>query len=129
MRIARTMTAMLALCAAAMMLGEARAVAAEPSSDEMGRAVKVPETAEDHLALARSYDDKAAAWRKEAAYHREMAAAYKKTHSAPKSVPNPWTVKMEKHCLTIEKDVGKLAADAEESAKYHRLRAKELHGQ
>ena len=129
MRMKRiVVTAMLAGCAAALIFGGTPGVAAEPSSNENGRAVKVPETADDHLALAKGYDDKATTWRNEAAYHREMAAAYKKTRGELKGVPNAWDVKMEKHCMTIVKDAEKLAADAEESAKYHRLRAKELQG-
>jgi hypothetical protein len=39
---------------------------------------------------------------------------------------NPWAAKMETHCLTIVKDVEKLAADAEFAAKLHGTRAKEL---
>ena len=40
----------------------------------------------------------------------------------------PWAAKMEKHCMAIVADVEKLAADAEVSADYHRLRARELQG-
>jgi hypothetical protein len=39
---------------------------------------------------------------------------------------NPWAAKMETHCLTIVKDVEKLAADADFAAKLHEARAKEL---
>lgn len=81
---------------------------------------KVPVTAEDHLSMARSYTEKAAAWRAEAAMHREMAAAYAKSHPDGKAgIRNPWTVKMENHCMTIVKDLEKLAADAELAAKMY----------
>jgi hypothetical protein len=85
--------------------------------------VQLPRTAEEHAAMAKSYEEKAALWRGEAAHHREMAEAYKKYS---KSRINPAVAKMEKHCMTIVKDAEKLAADAEESARYHRLRAKEI---
>lgn len=87
--------------------------------------VKLPQTAEDHLALAKGYEEKAAVWRDEAEHHREMAAAYKKFSKSPL---NPGIAKMEKHCLTIVKDAEKLAADADVSAQLHRLPAKELQG-
>lgn len=88
---------------------------------------KLPVTAEDHRALAKSYTEKATSWRAEAAMHREMAAAYAKSHPEGKGgTRNPWNVKMEKHCLTIVKDVEALAADAELAAKMHEIQAKEL---
>jgi hypothetical protein len=90
--------------------------------------VKLPTTADDHLVLAKTYDDKAIAWRQEAAYHREMAAAYKRSHPDFKGIRNPEAVTMEKHCSKIANDADRLAADAEDTAKYHRLRAKELQG-
>lgn len=90
---------------------------------------KVPVTAEDHLALSKSYAEKAAAYRAEAEYHRKMAEAYKKSvATSPKAPPNPWVVKMEKHCQAIARDAEKLASDAQKAADYHTLRAKELQG-
>ena len=128
MRIGRIAAAMVA-GSAAVLLSAGPGFAAEAAPEAAGRVVKLPETASDHLAMAKEYDEKAAAWRKEAEYHREMAAAYKKERPDFKGgMRNPWTVKMEKHCAKIYTDAEKLAADAEESAKYHRLRAKELEG-
>jgi hypothetical protein len=92
--------------------------------------VKVPQTAADHLALAKSYQEKAVAYKKEVAEHKAMADAYKKS-AAPgtKSTgENPWAKKMEEHCRAIAADAEKLAADAEKAAEYHTLRAKELQG-
>lgn len=91
---------------------------------------KVPVTAADHLALAKSYQQKAAAYRKEVAEHKEMAEAYKKSlPSTPKIAgENPWAKKMEEHCRAIAADAEKLAIDAEKAADYHTLRAKELSG-
>ena len=102
--------------------------------------VKLPQTADEHLAIAKSYEEKAATWRKEATYHHKMAAAYKKSHPDPKGTRDVETeaalrflheheaAKMAKHCAAIAKRADKLAADAEEVAKYHRHRAEELQG-
>ncbi|HEX6836297.1 MAG TPA: hypothetical protein VF334_06965 [Polyangia bacterium] len=92
--------------------------------------VKVPETAADHLALAKSYQDKAALYKKEVAEHQAMAEAYKKS-IAPGSKAtgeNPWAKKMEAHCRAIAADAQRLATDAEKAAEYHTLRARELQG-
>lgn len=91
--------------------------------------VKVPETAADHMALAKQYTEKAAAYRAEADHHRKMFEAYKASvATSPKNPSNPWAVKMQKHCMAFVKDAEKLAADAQKSADYHTLRAKELEG-
>jgi predicted secreted protein len=128
MRI-RRIAAALAAGSAAVLLSAGPAFAAEAPPEGSGRVVKLPETVGDHLALAKEYEEKAAAWRKEADYHREMAAAYKKERPDFKGgARNPWTVRMEKHCEKISTDAERLAKDAEESARYHRLRAKELEG-
>ena len=126
MRIRGIVTAILAGCTA-VLISTGPALAG-PSQEE--RALKLPTTAEDHMVIAKSYEDKVAEWRKEAAYHREMAAAYKKTRPDLKGgVRNPDAVTMEKHCAKIANDAEKLAVDAEDTAKYHRLRAKELKGE
>jgi hypothetical protein len=92
---------------------------------------KIPESAADHVALAKSYQEKAAAYRKEAADHRAMAEAYKKGVPGPtkEGRENPWAKKMETHCRAIATDAEKLAADAEKAAEYHTFRGKELQGQ
>jgi hypothetical protein len=101
--------------------------AAPKSTDEARAAVKLPGSAEEHLAMAQDYEQKAAEWRKEAALHRDMAEAYAASHPDQKGgVRNAEAVKMEKHCMAIVKDAEKLAADAEWSVKYHRTRAKEM---
>ena len=98
-----------------------------PAAGAMGAGAMLPTTAEGHAAMASSYEQKAAEWRKEAAFHREMAAAYKASHPDPKGgARNAEAVKMEKHCMAIVKDAEKLASDATWSAKYHHERAKEL---
>ena len=101
-----------------------------PTTTDEARKLALPKTAEDHAAMAKSYEEKAGAWRQEAAYHREMAVAYKNFHPTIKGeMSKPDVVKMEKHCMAIVKDAEKLAADAEWSAKYHHERAKEMESQ
>jgi hypothetical protein len=91
--------------------------------------IKVPVTATDHRAMAKMYAEKATAWRAEAAYHKDMAAAYAKEHPDRKSgARNPWTVEMEKHCKAIYKDADKLAGEAEWASKFHEAHAQELEG-
>jgi hypothetical protein len=93
--------------------------------------VKVPQTAAEHEALAKQYNDEAAQYKKVADDHKAMAEAYKKGVANPESktgTKNPWVVKMEKHCATLAKDAEKLAADAEKAAEFHTMRAKELQG-
>jgi hypothetical protein len=93
---------------------------------------KIPQTPEDHIALAKGYQEKAAAYRKEVQEHQKMAAAYKKSAANAQEArgqKNPFVVKMEKHCAAIAKAADKLAIDSEKAADYHTLRAKELQGQ
>jgi hypothetical protein len=92
--------------------------------------VKVPVTADDHLALAKMYQDLAAEYRKEARRHEQMYEAYKKSVATSPKAPTPASVKkMQQHCQALAKDAEKLASDAEKAADYHALRAKELRGQ
>lgn len=95
-------------------------------------APKVPTTVEEHVALAKQYQDKAATYRAEAKEHRDMAAAYKKStlnsHAAAHGQKDPKIEKAVKHCETIATAAEKLATENEKAADYHNLRAKELQG-
>ena len=105
------------------------ALFAASSSPAFADDMKMPQTAADHQAMAKEYQDKAAAYKKEAAYHREMAAAYKKEAAgSPKGPANPWVKKMEKHCFAIVAAAEKMATAAEKAADFHALRAKEVEG-
>jgi hypothetical protein len=112
----RTTAALLVAVAASLWAGPVSA--GDATRD---RVVKLPETAADHVAAAKGYEDRAAAWRQEAALHRDMAAAYGKTHPASSEA-----AMMEKHCGKLAADAEKLAEDADTMAGYHRVRAKEL---
>jgi len=101
------------------------ASASPARADEM----KIPQTAADHEALAKSYDEKAATYEKEAQLHRGMLAAFKKSHAETTKNPNRADLaKMEMHCSSIVKDAEKLAADVRKAAEFHHLEAKELEG-
>lgn len=90
---------------------------------------KVPQTAADHVALAKTYQEKAASARKDAEWHKQMAEQYAKAFPDAKGgAKNPWNVKMQKHCAALQKEAEKVAASNEKAAEYHNLRAKELEG-
>lgn len=90
---------------------------------------KVPVTAQDHLDLAKLYEERAATYRKEVEFHKKMHASYEKQAvTLPKTGPNPWVTKMKKHCQMLIKDAEKLATDADKAAEFHKLRAKEVEG-
>jgi hypothetical protein len=121
MRFKNIVTTMLAGCTA-VLLSASPALAADPTRED--RAMKLPESAADHVALAESYEGKVASWRKEAADHRAMAEAYKKLY--PSGHADAAT--MERHCRKVAADADKLATDAEDLAKYHRVLAKQMQG-
>lgn len=92
---------------------------------------KVPQTAEDHLALASQYREKAGGYRQLASFHREMAEAYRRSVAPPVKGQdeNPWAKKMARHCQLLIDDAERMAAGADRAAEYHALRARELSGQ
>ncbi|MBI4470996.1 MAG: cupredoxin domain-containing protein [Acidobacteria bacterium] len=92
--------------------------------------MKIPETAKDHYDLAERYKQKAEEYRQEVAMHREMLAEYsKEVAQIPKAIgENPYVKKMRLHCEKYIKAAGELAQDAEEMAKFHIFRARELEG-
>lgn len=119
-KISKTIVALLAFVVSAVF-------ATATFADEM----KVPQTAAEHEAKAKSYKDQAAQYKKVADDHRAMAEAYKKSVAMPvdkTGKKNPWLAKMEKHCAALAKDADKLAADAEKAADFHTMQAKELQG-
>ena len=114
----KTITRILLVASAVLVAGAANA--------EMN----LPKTGDDHLTLAKSYADKAASWRKEAQYHREMAEAYKRSVPPPdkSGKPNPWAKKMEDHCRAIWQQADQAAVENDKMAEYHTMRARELQG-
>ena len=113
-------TSMLAVLCAAVLATGGPAWADEP---------RVPQTVEEHMAMSRQYEEKAAAQRKEAAFHRKMAEDYQKRHANPKmSIPPGHVTKMLKHCESIMRAAETLAGEYERAAEFHKLRARELQG-
>jgi hypothetical protein len=105
------------------------ALTASASFAGVATAAKVPTTAAEHEARAKQYRDQAAQYKTIAAEHRAMAAEYATTHQPTNGpTPNPSNTKMQKHCEAIAKDADKMAADSEQAANYHTMRAKELQG-
>lgn len=99
--------------------------------EEQQMAVATPQTAQEHLARAATYKEKAAQSRKEAEEHRKMFADYDKKQGSPllKSKmgrDEPWVAKMRQHCNTYIKAAETMAAEAERFAEFHRMRAEEM---
>jgi hypothetical protein len=102
----------------------------EHSGHAMGQGVKIPQTAQDHLDLADRYRKKAAEYRQESDMHKKMLSEYSKRVAKNPKDPgeNPYIRKMRLHG---EKYIGAaegLAREADEMAKFHTLRARELDG-
>ena len=100
------------------------------SGHAMGQDMKMPQTAQEHRDHAEHYQKKAAEYRKEAEAHRKMQADYSKTVARnPKDTgENPYIKKMRLHCERYSKAADALAQEAEEMAKFHTMRAKEVEG-
>jgi hypothetical protein len=95
-----------------------------------GQELKVPQTAPEYRARAEQYQKKAAEYRQEVATHKQMLADYSKgVAKNPKDLgENPYIKKMRLHCEKYIKAAENLALEADEMAKYHTQRAKELEG-
>jgi hypothetical protein len=90
---------------------------------------KLPQTAAEHEARAKSYKEQAANYKKAAEEHKQMAAEYANAHPDFKGgVKNPFNEKMAKHCDALAKEFEQLATDTEKAADFHAMRAKELQG-
>ncbi len=92
--------------------------------------MKAPQTAQEHRERAEQYQKKAAEYRKEAEAHKKMLADYSKTVAKnPKDTgENAYIKKMRLHCEKYGKAAEALAQEADEMAKYHMMRAKEIEG-
>jgi len=95
------------------------------------KVIQIPQTAEEHLAMAQRYKEKADQYREEANIHRKMKEDYRrKVALNPKSpVENPWISKMSIHCEQYIKEAQNLADESIKFSEYHTMRAKELQGE
>ena len=122
-----TLAAMTLLLAFAIPVGAQEPAKANAMMDM--KEMKVPETAQDHLAMAQHYQKIEAQTREEIEMHKKMLADFSKTVvKNPKAGENPYDKNMRLHCAKYDKAAEALAAEAAESAKFHTLRAKELGG-
>ena len=106
------------------------AAQAPDHSAHAAQEAKAPQTAQEHRARAEEYQKKAAAYRQEVATHKQMLADYtKQVARNPKDTnENAYIKKMRLHCESYGKAAEALAREAEEMAKFHTLRAKEIEG-
>ncbi len=89
----------------------------------------VSKVAQDHLAMAASYEEKATAQEALVAEHTQMKRDYKsRFYINEKVTPLRKVQKMEEHCDAIIKQAHTLATELREFAKWHRMRAAELEG-
>jgi len=92
-------------------------------------AAEPSQVADDHLAMAKSYEDKAAAQDALIAEHEQMKKDYKARYFINEKItPMSQLKKMNEHCDAIIKDAKKLKAEFLDFAKWHRFRAAELQG-
>lgn len=102
-------------------------------SDKHEAVADVPHTAEEHLARAASYREKAAQFRGEAEAHRKMFAEYDRKQGSPAMKSKmgreePWIATMRQHCDAYIRQADKMAAEAEQFAEFHRMRGEEMRG-
>lgn len=132
-----TTTSRLLISAVALMLtaglsiwGMAQEAKQDHAGHAMGQEMKAPHTAQEHRQHAEQYQKKAVEYRKEAETHRKMLADYSKTVARnPKdTLENGYIKKMRLHCQKYSKAAEALAQEADEMAKFHTMRAKEMEG-
>lgn len=118
------------LLACTMFIAPQASHAADPAmKDHTGSMMMMPKTADEHLTMSDSYEQKASAYRQDAEMHRSMLADYKKgAVGGRKGSENPWIKTMRLHCETYIKDAEKLATDADKFTEFHAMRAKEMQG-
>jgi len=89
----------------------------------------VSKVAQDHLAMAASYEKQATAQEALVAEHTQMKRDYKsRFYINEKVTPLRTMQKMDEHCDAIIKPAQALATELREFAKWHRMRAAELEG-
>ncbi len=93
-----------------------------------GWSVVVPETADQHLALAQSYEDRAAKERQTVAEHEKMKVDYREQVAVSPKSESLLVKKMDKHCDAIIATAKELEREFEKFAEWHRMRASELEG-
>ncbi|MFN0087154.1 MAG: hypothetical protein ACKVX9_17330 [Blastocatellia bacterium] len=100
------------------------------SAHAMGQEMKAPQTAQEHRERAEQYEQKASEYREEAKAHRKMLADFSKSVARnPKDTgENAYIRRMRLHCGKYSRAAEALAEEADEMARFHRMRAKEMEG-
>jgi hypothetical protein len=126
----RTLTAGALLALAIALPGPYLAQTAKQDHSAHAQEMKAPQTAQEHRERAEQYQKKAAEYRKEAEAHKKMLTDYSKTVARnPKDTgENAYIKKMRLHCEKYINAAEGLAQEADEMAKYHTMRAKEIEG-
>ena len=126
----KTLAAGVLLAASFSITAFAQDVKQDHSSHVMGQDMKMPHTAQEHREHAEQYQKKAAEYRKDAEAHKKMQTDYSKTVAKlPKDTSeNAYIKKMRLHCGKYSRAADALALEAEEMAKFHTMRAKEMEG-
>src|SRR6266508_3186972 len=109
---------MAALLILAVVASNPPASAQEQSGHQSGHEMKAPQTAQEHRTRAEHYKKKASEYRGEAESHKKMLADYSKGDIK----------KMRLHCEKYINAAENLAREADDLAKYHEMRAKEVEG-
>jgi uncharacterized membrane protein YcgQ (UPF0703/DUF1980 family) len=106
------------------------ALAQDHSGHQSGQEMKAPQTAQEHRDRAEYYKKKAAEYRAEAESHKKMQTDYNKgVAKNPKDTgENPYVKKMRLHCEKYINAAENFAREADEMAKFHEMRAKEVEG-
>lgn len=92
----------------------------------------VPQTAEEHLAMANSYFEKAKAQENLIAEHQKMKADYANEIGFTPKMKRLYAGKiesMEKHCDAIIQKARELDSEFSKMAEWHQMRARELQGE
>ena len=122
-------TTRLLVAAMTLLLAITVPVVAQAAQADSTYKMKVPESAKDHSEMAEHYQKVAAETREDIEMHKKMLADFlKSVASNPKAGENPYAKKMRLHCERYIKAAEGLAAEADASAKFHTLRAKEVEG-
>ena len=111
-----------------LLLGGVTSICPLPAAADMASMTTMPGTKDEHQKMTEYYKNKAAGYRADAEFHRKMLADYKMgVASSPKNpVENPWVKKERLHCEMYIKEANKLAAQADEFAEFHTMRASEM---
>ena len=126
--LAGALTLLLGIAAPALSRGEG--AKQDHSAHASGQEMKIPQTAQDHHELAARYQKKAAEYRQEIEMHKKMLAEYSKRVARNPKDPgeNPYIRKMRLHCEKYINATESAAREADEMAKFHTFRARELEG-